>query len=76
VNPDDLFARLGRLLDEIEALIETLLDVVPERARRSARVDVARSRRKRLAVAAPEETAELQRLTDELLESQNGNGHG
>lgn len=37
MNLEDALARLGRLLDEIEALIEQLLDVAPERARRARR---------------------------------------
>jgi hypothetical protein len=73
VNLDDVVARLTHLLDEIEGVLDVL---VPERARRSARADVARARRRRLAVAAPEETAELERLTEELLESRHGNGNG
>jgi hypothetical protein len=73
VNLDDALARLGRLLDEIEEVLDVL---TPGRARKAARADVARARHRRLAVAAPEETAELERLTEELLESENGNGNG
>ena len=69
VNRDDALARLDRLLAELEGVL------VPARARKAARADVATARRRRLVEVAPEEVQELEQLVSELPRP-GCNGHG